>query len=167
MSPSESNVQLQTKIKTLAGWAWRHTIDWLPATLRPSFIHLFVVGSFLNAIQVILISKVLPWLPSSMLYDKRRCEKNVKIIPQTSFVTWLPRLSSNEGSAGAFSHSLCSTDVSNDSLPITMGSVKLAWPLTRRLAGEIGLCGLISADSSPGPSGWPRKRETIRLDWSD
>lgn len=46
-----------------------------------------------------------------MLYDKRGCEKNVKIIPKTSFVTWLPRLSSNEGYAGAFSHSLCSIDV--------------------------------------------------------
>jgi len=49
----------------------------------------------------------------------------VKIIPKTSFVAWLSRLSSNEGSAGAFSHSLCSIDVWNDSLPITMGSVKL------------------------------------------
>lgn len=119
-------MQLQTEIKAGADWAWRHPVDWLPATLCPSFIHLFDVGSFLNAIQVILIYKVLPWLPPFMLYDKRGFEKNVKMIPKTSFVTWLPRLSSNEGSAEAFSRSLCSTDVSNDSLPITMGSVKLA-----------------------------------------
>lgn len=53
VSPPGSDMQLQTEIKAGADWAWRHPIDWLPATLRPSFIHLFDVGSFLNAIQVI------------------------------------------------------------------------------------------------------------------